>query len=181
MITTLSPAMRSAYHNPLRVDVKDPDLVLYLPFWYQSADMIGDTIYSYDKNRHTGTVTGATRGIQGRTFNGTTDIINIPNNAVLNPTTSLTLAAWVKVDRTTAPADYDGIICKRDSVLSTGYMLYTSVDKFAISAYATGNNLDITASISHTLGVWYFVVLVVDAGNATLYIDNISRGTDTCN
>ena len=118
---------------------------------------------------------------QGRIFDGTNDYLSIPDAAVLNPTNNFTLITWVRVDRSTAAGLYDGIVCKRDSALGTGYMLYTTSNAFAISAYATGNNLDITASITHTLRVFNCVALVVNAGNGTLYMNALPVGTDTCN
>uniref|UniRef100_A0A6M3L6E4 Putative lectin/glucanase superfamily protein n=1 Tax=viral metagenome TaxID=1070528 RepID=A0A6M3L6E4_9ZZZZ len=79
----------------LPIDRYDPALSLYFPLWYPHSDMTGSTIYSYDKNRHTGTVTGTVFGTQGRIMDGD-DVISIPDTAVLDASTALTVMAWVK-------------------------------------------------------------------------------------
>lgn len=75
------PYMQTGNSHLLPFDMNDPALALYLPLWYPHGDMTGSTIYSYDKNRHTCTVAGATWGSQGRTFDGVNAVITIGVNA----------------------------------------------------------------------------------------------------
>ena len=82
----------------LPIDTKDPSLVLYLPLWYPYSDMIGSTIYSYDKNRHSCTVTGASWEKDGRSFDGDDNIL-LPTVSALDPTTG-TIMFWLKLGRT---------------------------------------------------------------------------------
>jgi len=76
----------------LPIDRFDVGLALYLPLWYPHGDMTGSTIYSYDTYRRTGTVTEATYGLQGRTFDGTNDKIVITGTV----TGVQTVIVWVK-------------------------------------------------------------------------------------
>ncbi len=54
----------------------DPSCVLYLPFY----ELDGGLIRSKDANGHLTTVTGATWGIQGRTFNGISNYLTVPDS-----------------------------------------------------------------------------------------------------
>jgi len=66
--------------------------VLYLPLY--RPDMVGSTIYSKDRNRHACTVTGATWGIQGRSFGGDGD--NILSDSVASAPTAFIALTWWK-------------------------------------------------------------------------------------
>jgi hypothetical protein len=69
-------------------------LVLYAPLWH--PELSGSPFLSKDLNAHTCTVTGATWGLQGRTFNGTSDYIDCGSNGVLFPSGDLTIEAWIQ-------------------------------------------------------------------------------------
>jgi hypothetical protein len=78
-----SPAFRA--RRASGIDIYDPSLVLYLPF--ADHDMAGSTIISKDLNAHSCTVTGATWGSQGRSFDSTyDDFISVPDSPSLNLT-----------------------------------------------------------------------------------------------
>ncbi len=70
------------------------NLVLYLPLWHSNLEPSPFT--SRDSYGHTCTVTGATWGSTGRTFDGN-DVISVAHNAVFNITTALTIEAWIKL------------------------------------------------------------------------------------
>jgi len=108
------PMIRAEAHGGqiIPVDRFDPSLVFYAPLWYPYSDMTGSTIKSYDKNRHTGTVTGAAYGKYGRTFYGVDDNINMGNLAIVNfeRTDKFSGFAWVS---RTAYGAIQSIISKR--------------------------------------------------------------------
>lgn len=130
-----SPALRAAGNaHLLPIDRNYPTLVLYLPLWYPHGDMTGSTIYSYDKNRHVGTVTEATWGYQGRTFDGSNDELSIAAHASYNDlalTSNLTVMAWVK------PTALSISTILSTYIVSTGFTLVT-LNTGAISAYFDG-------------------------------------------
>ena len=86
------PYMTTVNARLLPIDRNDPKLALYFPLWYPHGDMTGSTIYSYDTNRHAGVVTGATWGLQGRTF-GTDDEIETPSLG-LTDADDYTICEW---------------------------------------------------------------------------------------
>ena len=112
------PYMQTGNAHLLPIDRNDPTLALYLPLWYPHGDMTGSPIYSYDKNRHSCTVYGATWGSQGRTFAGA-DFINI--DAALTPlaaTTTGTWLSWVELDDAT-PTASSFLVCFGDTNADT--------------------------------------------------------------
>ena len=85
---------RTGTFNPFPIDIKDPSLVLYLPLWYPASNMTGSSIISYDKNKVSGTVTGALWKPKGRYFDETDDTINV----TITIPSSLTILFWGRVD-----------------------------------------------------------------------------------
>ncbi len=73
-------------------------LALNDPLWHDT--LTGVTFNSIDSFTHVNTVTGATWGIQGRVFNGTSDYINV-GNTVPFTTNNFTVSMWVKFDDVT--------------------------------------------------------------------------------
>lgn len=97
------PAFQTGGWGNLKgIDTRDPSLVLYLPLWYPDSETTGSTIISKDINRHSCTVTGATWGTTGRTFNGTSDNIELPAGSISTfDLANYTLIGWVKDSNTT--------------------------------------------------------------------------------
>ena len=67
--------------------------VLYLPLW----KLDGASFLSRDGHGHLCTVTGATWGSQGRTFNGVDDKLDIPANSAFSNHSQFTLLIWLKM------------------------------------------------------------------------------------
>ena len=68
--------------------------VMYLPFW--SKDLSGPVFKSVDSFGHICTVTGATYGSLGRTYDGVDDKIVIPQASSINNLATATYIAWLK-------------------------------------------------------------------------------------
>ena len=165
----------------LPIDHKDPSLVLYLPLWYPHSDMTGSNVYSYDRNRHIGAVTGATWGKYGRTYNGTSDKIIVPHHASLSFSGSFYLAAWVKFGTLT---DYHIIISKLTSG-KYNYSLYldTTNPRIGLELYDGTNNpvaYSVNNSIANT-STFYFVEGIVEAGGNVQTFVNLVGGTAVSN
>lgn len=78
----------------------DSSLVLDAPLWH--PDLSLSPFLTKDPYQHSCTVTGATWGPQGRTFNGDGDFIDCGNQTALQITGDITLEAWVMFDDITA-------------------------------------------------------------------------------
>jgi len=138
--------------------------------------MTGSPIYSYDKNRHAGTVTGATWGYQGRTFDGTDDRINCGDKAVFNLTDAITLMAWINV---TTDVGYAGVIAKGTA---GGYYL---LDLDAGGDYARANWVGVSGAhpvVDNTVelinGTWYLIGWSYDRQNSRLWVNGVNVQTD---
>lgn len=80
---------------PVRRNFPIDGLVLYAPLWHPELNVSPFT--SKDLNAHSCSVTGATWGIQGRTFDGVDDYINCGSAASLHfGGTAITVLAWLK-------------------------------------------------------------------------------------
>lgn len=67
--------------------------VLYLPLW--STTLQGTNLISKDNYQHSCSVTGATYGVEGRTFDGTDDYIDCGRDSSILLTGDFTILAWI--------------------------------------------------------------------------------------
>ena len=121
-----------------------------------------------------GSIFGSPSTVAGRVgdallFNGSTDFIEVPDNASLNSNIG-TVALWIKFTSTTSPMS---LISKNDVAASrNGWHLY--IDNNEISAQIKDGfgitNLD--SSISINDDQWHHVMLVFESGGTSiLYLD----------
>ena len=132
-----------------------------------------------------GTPTGTTYTSSGklggaRTFNGTSDIINLGTSTSFDLTT-FTISGWLK---TTTTSDYKGIITKNTSTTARNWWLATWITtgqlSFRTSSGGTMNVIDILSPQSVTDGQWHhFAVLVNGTTDARMYIDGQLAGVDS--
>jgi len=122
--------------------------------------MIGSTtIYSYDRNRFTGTVAFAVWTPQGRSFDGTDDYITLPNHSTLNMTTGITIMSWAKIDLYSSAANYDVLLDKEtqyalasyDTTGVIGFYLNTAVGWVYTTA---GQGIFTLAGFCHIAVTW---------------------------
>ena len=169
-----SPALRWPSHPD--IDRNDPSLVLYTPLW--KTEMQGSAPVSLDLNKHVCTVTGATWGSQGRTFDGTDDKIVLPETAV-NRVQYITMLAWVNCSRVNTNV---GQIIARSGV-KPHYILTTGVSANKVSLYISTNGLTYetgfpsTASITN--GTFAFIAGTYDGTTARIYINGLPDATAT--
>ena len=181
MVTLHRPYMRSASWATPRIDLSG--CVLYLPLWRPSSDMAGSTIYSYDGKvipRISATVTGATWGSQGRTFDGIDDKIVCP--AIANLVTTVGLSVWYKPAST---ADAYAHIAGKGAQFGVNNILFgwTVGSTGSYIRFASGNNAGLYESsgdLAVTLGVWYQLFAVrTSATNWNLYINGAPASVPT--
>lgn len=172
-----SPALRGV-RSPFCLDLKDPSLACYLPFWYPYSDLRGSTIYSYDRYRHSCAVTGTTWGIQGRLLDGTDDHIDCGNAVSLRLTGNATWMAWVKPTIGASQA----IISKENGVADRGFnfvILDTGSTRIVVAINATTNAYFSTTN-ALTTAVWQHVAAVYNGSTLVIYVNGVSwAGTTT--
>lgn len=86
---------KNMWRNKGRLNFPINGLVLYAPLWHPELNT--SPFISKDLNAHSCTVTGATWGIQGRTFDGSDDSITVPAAASIANIfdSGGTLEAWI--------------------------------------------------------------------------------------
>ena len=174
------PYIQTSNAHLLPIDMKDPSLVLYLPLWYPHGDMTGSTIYSYDLYHLSCTVSEATWGTKGRTFDGVDDYINVPHHASQLLTTGGTIEAWIKA--TTAGEGDIGFIVDK-STGYTGVVGYALILLKSVGLYyykvQINNGVEVYSAAT-SIGVWQHIVSTWDAtGLVTHYVDGSVSGTPT--
>jgi len=140
--------------------------------------MTGSTIYSYDTNRHTCAVTGATWGITGRDYTGGNDKIVIPSDASLQITGDMSILAWVNP---TAVGDAHHIICQKDDQGVEGtvnyyFALHTTIGAPNLGHYDTGWH-DAQGDNAVSAGVWSQVAATLSGTTITYYINGAVSGS----
>lgn len=176
----LSPAIRRAGRKPFPVDIKDPSLALYIPAWYQDSETTGSTIISKDINRHSCTVTGATWGLQGRTFDGTDDIITVATSAAFGNLWNGGGGAgvWIYPD-SDGEADAGNIL--RTNANSKGWLTFISIEAGGVAQFnfyclfSVAEGQWSTTSKVLNIGAWNFIWVSFDSSsdsnNPTFYIN----------
>jgi hypothetical protein len=141
------------------------NLVSYWTFDGNAEDSVGS---------NDGTVTGATYGasygiINGAySYDGSGDYIDVGNSSTLNPTTALTVAAWIKIPA--SPDSSDVIFAKRSSTAyaydmsfsSASGLMYWRINSNTYAAISTTDFRDNT---------YHFIVGTYDKSKIYLYVD----------
>jgi hypothetical protein len=156
---------------------QDGSAVFYAPLWHPT--LAGSPFQSKDKTGHICTVTGATWGGQGRTFDGTNDLIDCGNPTTVNfGTGNFTIGAWAKVTDITGTRTFinKGIF----SGVEAGYWLFQTSDSI-VHFYLTDGSVDVEVVSPSAVGInaiHHF--MGVRTGTTTaLYVDGVQVGTDT--
>ena len=153
--------------------IVDPSLIAYYPFAGNANDVSG--------NGHNGTVNGATlttdrfgNSNSSYYFDGTNDLITVPDHAQLDVTGPITVEAWTKASVKSAPYNQNFF-----SVLTKGnygernYELQVVGSNYYCWLYMTGGltkwwELSVDKDVD---GQWHHLVGVWDGTNACFYVD----------
>jgi len=139
--------------------------------WYKLDESSGNSAADASGNGLTASLVNAptfTAGQNGNalTLNGTTQYATVQNAAALNPTSAITLSAWVKA------TDWAGnrrILQKGISDNQYRLLAENGVLKFDLK-----NVGSITAALP-TVGVWHLVTGTYDGTKMTLYVDGVAQ------
>jgi len=109
-------------------------------------------------------------------FDGTNDKVVIPDHTSLNPTSALTLEAWINVAEWDNNIWGDNIICKQSGNPDCGYNLTCGENgkvQFTVSA-GTGWK-DVNTGSVLGLNQWYHVAGVYDGTSMKIYVNGIMQ------
>jgi hypothetical protein len=143
---------------------------------YQLNGDATDVSGNYD-----GTATNVTYGTgvfgQAAVFNGSSSIINLPNNSF--KLTTLTISCWIKVDSFTGEDYiYDGY----DETPSVGYGVAVSTDtgnKIKFRSWLYPNFKEVISNTALSTGVWYHIAFAATQSKVDIYINGVLDKTDS--
>lgn len=157
------------------IDIYDPNLELYLPLYDHTMGV--SPFISKDLSHHTATATGATWGIQGRTFDGIDDGISIPDAASLDIAGAITVGGWIKTN--TAGQTVGTIVRKGIQFASqSNYGINIYEDTRCFFEFWTGTvrkTIEVDTALS--VGTWYFLVGVYDGTFQRIYRQGVEDAT----
>jgi len=160
---------------------RDPSLVLYLPLWKKD----GISFMSDDSYGHLATVTGATWGIQGRTFDGVDDLVSIPDAVCIQNIFDIggTLLIWSKAITNGEAA---GRFFDKTGSTTAGWLLCvttTATEDIAFSHYfqngVTASRWTTDAGLFFPWSVPHLIAITYNSSDITndpvIYVDGISQ------
>jgi hypothetical protein len=131
----------------------------------------------------TNIATAVVDGVSGkaRNFNGSDDFIDVGTSSTLEPTSALTVEAWVKRDA--ALADFDAIFSSRKNAageagnFTRGYLL-TGISGDNVRMYIwDGAWQSVTSDNALAANQWYHVAGTWDGSTIRLYINGVQQST----
>ena len=145
----------------------------------------GSVVHDFSGHGNNGTISGGaqwTPGFSGTalSFDGTTGRVRIPDGASLEPTTQVTVTAWLRASKPVGQFAY--IVAKgAQRCNAASYGLYTGPNR-GLSFYVSQEGGD-TFTRSPDAGSrvwdggWHFVVGTYDGRSVRLYVDGVQVGS----
>jgi hypothetical protein len=181
-------AISNTNDNPKGGGNSEPGLIAYYPFDDGSGNIASEKMI-----QNNGTIFGAqwtNNALLGKALNftGPNNYIEIPDNAVLNPTDAITVSVWVKLNKTVAEQTYQYIIINKSNWNNKeGYQLlfnkpYTNNLIFRILYENTYKDVAWDAS-NLKKDVWYHIVGAYDKSKSelSLYVDGYLKNVNFLN
>lgn len=156
--------------------------VLYLPLW--RAELSGSPFQSsgvYGVPTHTCTVTEATWGTYGRTFDGTDDEIVVPASSVLTLPNGFTVVANIKFTDVTVARYFFGIGYGVSAADDTGDMRLTAAGRIETYYNRTAGAYVGRTGTTVLNNTGFYNIVTVHTPNAfpLLYINSVAEGATT--
>jgi Concanavalin A-like lectin/glucanases superfamily/HYDIN/CFA65/VesB-like, Ig-like domain len=145
----------------------DDGLVAYYPFEGNVADhsSIGNSGIEHNISYPEGVLGKAAQ------FDGGTSYIEVPNSASLNPTSAITVSAWVN----TQHENHTGrIVDKMGQISGPGWRMFTwntPASGFLFSIYTENYTWQENTALNFSTGEWHHVLAVYDGNNSKIYVD----------
>jgi len=168
-----------------RTEVWDSD---FAGVWHLSQDPTGSSgcIKDSTSNGNDGTpngsmtsgdlVDGPVAGMKALDFDGADDLVNVGTSDTLNLTSTLTIEALINLD-SFGEYDQGRIFRRRHDEPHAGYIFYVNDTDDTLTLGAVGGNSADSNASSVSTASWLHVVVVLDSGTATFYVDGISSGS----
>jgi uncharacterized protein YjdB len=153
-------------------------------YWtFDTADVSGTTVLDKSGNGLNGIASGVTsvtgHSNQAFAFNGSNSTVTVADNAKLQLTNSMTIAAWVKTTNNSRTEDFIG---KYDATGSEWGWMVKTLPSGVVGLRVGGNNTAGARDVADTTpindGNWHHVAVVINLGsNVQFYIDGTLRST----
>jgi Concanavalin A-like lectin/glucanases superfamily len=155
--------------------------------WWPFYEGSGTVAHDSSGNRDNGTISGGTQWTtgyfgSGLSFDGNTGRVDIPNSPALEPSSAITVAAYVKAPA--SPGEFKYIVDKGASYcIAASYGLYTGPNGGLV--FYISQNTGLSYALSPDAGArvwdgkWHFVVGTYDGSAVHLYVDGseVASGT----
>ncbi len=179
-----TPAIKTGGQPFYNMNIQKPtgDLVAY---WSMNETTGTASVADSSINNNTATsarTTNVTTGIfgNGRSFDGTNDIITVPSQTYYDPgSNDFTIDLWVNF--TANNVGYQLILDRRSTVDQTGYILYLESNNtlnFLASSVSSWNIL-VQSSYVPPTGQWLHISMVRSGNSWNLYVDGVSKASAT--
>jgi len=140
----------------------------------------GTTVTDASGRNNTGTITGATRSAAGKfggalSFNGTSNVVTVPDADVLDLTTGMTLEAWV---RPSALGSLWRTVILKEQPGNLIYALYAGdgLGRPAADVFTTAD-LGFSGPTALTLDTWIHLAATYDGTTQRLYVNGAQVAT----
>jgi hypothetical protein len=155
--------------------------------WWPLYEGSGTIAHDSSGNHDNGTLSGNANWTSGYfgsalSFDGSTGRVDVPDSAALEPSSAVSVTAYVKASGT--PGAYKYIVSKgADACIASSYALYTGANG-GLEFYISQNG-GLTYALSPDAGAgvwdgnWHFVVGTYDGTAVHLYVDGKQVGSGT--
>jgi hypothetical protein len=148
----------------------DPNLVLNLPLY--ETGLKENIFASYDIYAHKCSVTGATWGPQGRTFDGINDDMDCGAGATLDIVGDLTMEVWVKP---TTVGIFQALFYKRDGQNGYDFVLWDGNQIYCFLVAAGVATETYTTAGDIEANKWYHLVFTKAGTVGKIYINGVDK------
>jgi hypothetical protein len=148
--------------------------------WWKLNDASGTSAVDSSGNSHTGTLSGPTwttgKIAGGLKFDGTNDYASIPNDTDFQVTDALTVAGWVKGNRSWDMGSYSDVILRKGDANPNNWELGIMNGHVSLNLdNYDGSGFEGTTTLS--LNAWHHVAATWDGSTVRLYLDGVLNNT----
>jgi hypothetical protein len=127
-------------------------------------------------NAPTWTASPVQFGASALSFDGTNDLVSIPEDATLDISSAITLEAWVFATKNTG--GIQDVISKSNSTTNTGYIFPRTDDNWAhVDVYLNIGGWKTLTVAYAMLNAWHHLAFTYDGATMKIYIDGVLAGS----